>query len=90
MVYDCQDSVESIAAWELGNQIQSDYLEGHRFRWDRDSVERGLFGVRDRFILLTRCASFDVFRDPVPHARPFVSLRYRVVGLVSSQVSSHK
>ena len=87
MVDNSEDGIMTFAFGECRNQIHRYYLEGERFRGNWNFIERNACQVRQHFILLAHCTSFNVIRDPLIHSRPPVGLRHFADGPVSAWVS---
>jgi hypothetical protein len=56
----------------------------------RDVIQWSLDAMGQVFVLLAGCASFDVFGNPCPRARPEVFPVYLPDGLISSGVSTER
>ena len=72
----------------MRDQIEGDHFKGFCIFWYWDSVQGCSSWVGLRFVLLACPAPFDIFGDPLSHSWPFVMLRYFLMRLVPSQVSS--
>ena len=73
--------------WELRDEVHRYFFEWVCLRVRGDAVHRGVYSVRQIFVLLAGGASLDVVFDPSIHARPPVLPLRGLYGLISPRVS---
>ena len=76
--------------WELCDEVHRYFFKWVCLGVGSDAIRRGVYSVRQVFVLLTGGAPFDVVFDPLVHAEPLVLSFCSSYGLVSSQVSGSR
>ena len=88
MVHYREYRVETITQRQMRDQVKGDHFKRFRILGHWDSVQRRLSRMGSWLGLLARSASFDIFGNPGPHARPLVVLGHLLICLISAQVPS--
>ena len=88
MIDYCEYGVVWAILRELCDEVHRYFFERVCLRAWGDAVRRGVYSVRQVFVLLTGGASFDVVLDPLIHAGPPVPSFCGLYGFVSPWVSS--
>src|SRR5712671_6267937 len=80
----------TVGLGKADDEVHGDLLEREGSWVSGDFVHRGASAVSDDFVLLTRCTSLNVLRDPCSHVWPPVVALGLGDGFVASQVSGYE
>src|SRR5712671_3425070 len=80
----------TVGLGKADDEVHGDLLEREGSWISGDLVHRGASAVSDDLVLLTRCTSLNVFRDPCSHVWPPVVPLGLGDGFVTSGVSGYE